>query len=233
MGSVHHRKSTNSYDYINGDQQYVLYYIETEQKVNLPALLFQHLKDSVKETRDGSRNMKSYISLGRMISNILMDRKLIDSLTNDPFSKCMQPLAGKMFNTKGLKNMGVIIDVISHPAEISKEVIHNRRIPLEYFPIFSKPYPLDVMVGFMEKCHACAILTTSESTSKMRRNISNKHSERMTKKFKAARETLDTSVEEPRVAGDTSAGIAFGKFIPFEDRLLNVDNNVRTKLVLQ
>lgn len=29
---VHHRKSTNSSDYINSDQQYALYYISTEKR---------------------------------------------------------------------------------------------------------------------------------------------------------------------------------------------------------
>lgn len=51
LGCVHHRRETNSFDYINGDQQYALYYISTKKKVNLPVLLFQHLRDIVKETR--------------------------------------------------------------------------------------------------------------------------------------------------------------------------------------
>lgn len=83
------RKSTNSSDYINGGQLYVLYYIATEKKVNLPTLLSQNLRDSVKETRDSSRKMKNYIPLGRLISDILMERKLIDALTDDQFSKGM------------------------------------------------------------------------------------------------------------------------------------------------
>lgn len=51
LGCVHYRNSTNSSNYINGDQQYVLYYIATEKKVNLPALLFQYLMDMVKEPK--------------------------------------------------------------------------------------------------------------------------------------------------------------------------------------
>lgn len=105
-----------------------------------------------------------------------MEIKLIDSLIDYQFSKGMQPLAGKMFNAKGLKNMSIITEVISPLAEMPKEVIHNRRIPLEDFPIFSRPYPLDTMVGFMEKFHVDDILTDSESTSKKRRKITKKHS---------------------------------------------------------
>lgn len=191
--------------------------------MNLSTLLFQHLRDSVKETIYGIRKMKSYIPLGRMISDILMKSKLIDSLIDDQFSKGMQPLAGKMFDAKGLKNMG-IIEAIRPPSEIPKEVVHNRRIPLEDFHIFSNPYPLDVVVGFLEKCHEGVILAASESTSKKRRKIYKKHSERMTKKFKSSREALDTYVEEPRAAGATSAGTASGKYVPSKARLLTIDN---------
>lgn len=109
--------------------------------MNLHTLIFQNLRDSVKETEDGSRNMRSYIPLGRLILDILKSQ-LIDSLTSDQFSKGMKPLASRMLNSKGLKNTGIITDVTTLPTEISKEFIHNRRIPLEDFPIFLKPYPL-------------------------------------------------------------------------------------------
>lgn len=77
----------------------------------------------------------------------------------------MQPLVGRMLNAKDLKNMGIIFEVITPYAELPKEIIHNRRIHLEYFPIFSKPYPLEEVVGFLEKCHADAILEASEANS--------------------------------------------------------------------
>lgn len=47
----------------------------------------------------------------------------------------------------------------------------------------------------------------------------------MTKKFKAFRENLDTSVEEPIASEATSTGTASGKTVPSENRLLTVDNN--------
>lgn len=58
-----------------------------------------------------------------------------------------------MLNDKGLKNMGIIPEVISLPIEIPKENIYNKRIPLEDFPIFLKPYPLDIVIGFLENSH--------------------------------------------------------------------------------
>lgn len=97
----------------------------------------------MKETKDDSTKMRNYIPLGRLISNILMESQLIDSLIDYQFSNGKTPLVGRMLNTKGMKNMGIITDVIIPPAKMPKEVIHNRRIPLEDFPIFSKTYPLE------------------------------------------------------------------------------------------
>lgn len=78
----------------------------------------------------------------------------------------------------------------------------------------------------MEKFHASDILSSSEATfEKKKRNIAKKHSERMAKKFKACRKNLDTSAEEPRASETTFASTASGKFIPYETRLLTVDNS--------
>lgn len=127
-----------------------MYYIETRKKVNLPTLLFQHLRDNVKETRKGSRNIKNWIPLGRLISDILMESKLIESLIKDQITKRLEPLVREMLNANGQKNMGIIPELISPPAKIPKGDIYNRRIPLEDFPIFSKLNPLDVIVRFLE-----------------------------------------------------------------------------------
>lgn len=221
LGCVNPRPTTNSSDYINGDQQYILYYIKFGKKVNLLALLFQNLRDTMRNTINGSKRTKSYIPLGWLISDILMESQLVDSLTDDQFTEGMKPTFEEWLNTTSMKNMKIITEVISPSAEVSKEAIRNRRIPLNYFPIFSKPYSLDDVVKFMEKCLADALLGASVSTSKKKRKISKKHSERMKKKFKASRENLDASVEEPRASGATSAGT----FFPSDTCLTSVFNN--------
>ena len=83
------------------------------------------------------------------------------------------------------------------------------------------------MVGFLEKCHAYVILEAYEATSvKNKRKIAKKHSERMAKKFKASRETLDTYAVEPRAdVIATSARTASGKIVPSEAHLLSTDNS--------
>ena len=97
---------------------------------------------------------------------------------------------------------------------------------MEDYPIFSKPYFMGIVVGFLKECHVGVILASSESTSKKKRKISKKHSEKMAKKFKASRETLDISAEEPKAVDvTTSAGTTFGRIVPFEAHSLTVDNN--------
>lgn len=91
LGCVHHKKPTNSAYYINGDHKYVLYYIITEKKMNLPTLIFQYLRDLVKETKDGSKEKRNWIPISRFISDILMESKMIDSLSEAQITKKMEP----------------------------------------------------------------------------------------------------------------------------------------------
>lgn len=156
LGCVHHKKPTNSADYINGDQQYVLYNIASGRKVNLHSLLFQYLRDMVKETRDGIKNMRNWIPLGRLISNILMESKLIDSLNEAQITKELEPQVGRMFNARSLKNMGLISELTSNLGCLSKEDISNKRIPLENFTIFTMHGPLNVMIDYLDSYQASA-----------------------------------------------------------------------------
>lgn len=66
----------------------------------LPALLLQHIRDTIRDIRDGRKRTKVYIHMGRLISYILMESQLIDSLTDTQFSKGMQPLDGNILNAK-------------------------------------------------------------------------------------------------------------------------------------
>ena len=47
LGSFNPRCQTNSPDYVNNDQKYLLHAIHTSEKVNLPAILFKHLKTTI------------------------------------------------------------------------------------------------------------------------------------------------------------------------------------------
>lgn len=105
--------------------------------MNLSSFLFKYLRDMVKETIDRSKKRRIWIPLGRLLSYILMENKLIDSLTEAQITKELEPQVGRMSNARSLKSMGLISELTSNPAEVSKEAISNRRIPLEDFPIFN------------------------------------------------------------------------------------------------
>ena len=58
LGCFNHRKPTSSPDYINIDQQFLIYFINQKVKINLAHLLFNHLRTSVKETREEERTKR-------------------------------------------------------------------------------------------------------------------------------------------------------------------------------
>ena len=80
LGCINHRKPTSSPDYINIDQQFLIYFISQKVKINLAHLLFNHLRTSVKETREEEHTKRDWIPLVRLISDILTENKLIANI---------------------------------------------------------------------------------------------------------------------------------------------------------
>lgn len=156
-----------------------------------------------------------------------MESKLIDSLTEAQITKEMEPQVGRMSNARSLKNMGLIYELTSNPAEVSKEAISIRRIPVEDFPISTMHDHMNVLIDYLDSCQVDALNRASELPRK--RNNSKKHSDGTAKKANTssfARRLLDTSIEEPKTTGATSsAGTVLSKFIPFETHCQSVDNS--------
>ena len=48
--------------------------------MNLPLILFKYLREMVKETRDGTSKPRKWIPLGRLISDVLFESKLVQTL---------------------------------------------------------------------------------------------------------------------------------------------------------
>lgn len=103
-----------------------------------------------------------------------MERKLIDSLTGAEKTKLLESLIGEFFSTKSLKNMGIVTNLTSPSNEIPKELIYNKRIPRENFPIFSNLEPLDCGVNYHINNYASVVPTASEPTKK-KRKLAKKH----------------------------------------------------------
>lgn len=78
--------------------------------MNVPGILFRFLRDTVKKTRNGSRKIKSWIPHSRLISDILMESKLIASLEDDEKYLGLVSTVGSFFNSKILRNMGLIMN---------------------------------------------------------------------------------------------------------------------------
>src|SRR4051812_17385095 len=73
LGCFYHRKATHSPKFVNRDQQYILYCIGTQKKVDAPYLIFNHLWNAVRDSRDSNRTKKgNIIPFGRIITNILV-----------------------------------------------------------------------------------------------------------------------------------------------------------------
>ena len=69
-GCILHRNEISSPDYINADQQYLLFCLGTNVKIDLPYLLFDQLWTHVKETREAERvknpkSKRNWIPMGR------------------------------------------------------------------------------------------------------------------------------------------------------------------------
>ncbi|KAL5076900.1 hypothetical protein RYX36_015884 [Vicia faba] len=151
LGCTNHRKPTSSPDYINFDQHYMLYFIATKTKFNLPHILFNHLKISVQDTMDEERTKRDWIPLGRLISDILTENKLIEHLSETQQANILEPCAGKPLNAKNLKKMKIIETIKKDPTLTAKEVITIRRVPLKDFPLFTQAdFSPEIILRYLE-----------------------------------------------------------------------------------
>lgn len=57
LGCIHRRPPTNSADFINTDQKYMLYYNATDKKMNLSSIMIKYLRDMVRETRNKGKKI--------------------------------------------------------------------------------------------------------------------------------------------------------------------------------
>ncbi|XP_050915941.1 uncharacterized protein LOC127131041 [Lathyrus oleraceus] len=138
LGTIHHRPASNSFDYINTDQKCILYCVHKGLKLNLPALLFKYLRDSAKDTRNNMKP-KTYIPLGRIIFDVLIESGLMDHLIHHNLIEDVTVDIGRPLNALNLKSMGVIEKVRAKPIlDTSWEALKDqRKIPNGLY-LFSK-----------------------------------------------------------------------------------------------
>lgn len=77
LGNINHRKSTTSSDLLNNNLKCLPFFIATKKKIHLPHTLFHHMKTCVKESRGEETQQRTWIPLGKIISDVLTENHLI------------------------------------------------------------------------------------------------------------------------------------------------------------
>lgn len=125
LGTIHHLLTSNSLDYINTNQKCILYFLHKGLKLNLYALLFKYLRDSVRDTRNHMKP-RNYIPLGRLISDDLIESGLVDHMISHNLMEDVTVDVGKPLNARNLKSMRVIERVLARPTlDTSWEALKN------------------------------------------------------------------------------------------------------------
>lgn len=65
----------------------MLYYLSSRDKMDLCSVLFKYMRDMVKDTIDGSPKLRKWIHMGRLISYMPFERKLIQVLMEANLTK--------------------------------------------------------------------------------------------------------------------------------------------------
>lgn len=153
IGCIFHRKITNSLDYINNEQIYMLYCIGTNRRIDLPHVLFDHLCTQVKETReDGKNKNRMWIGMGRLLSDILTESGLVDHLYEAGQAEILKATVGKPLDGRSLFRLKLIDEVKAEPHDISQDSIKKRRVKVQDFPLWTREEPVESLLYFIESC---------------------------------------------------------------------------------
>lgn len=151
MGCIYHQPNTNSSNYINTNQKFIVFFLEKGFKLALPAILFKFLRDSIRETKIGSTSKKGrLIPNGRLISNLLVENDIVDDLLVSGLTEELVNDARKICRGKNLKSRSLISKVVKPNFVPSKDDICGTRIQVVNFLIFTKIDPPKVLEYYLE-----------------------------------------------------------------------------------
>src|SRR4051812_41458627 len=131
LGSLHHRKKMLSSSYSSPDHKYTLFCIGKKIEINISHILFENLKTSIFESREDERAKyphipRTTIPFGRMISDILIESKVLDSIRKLNASHFLGVVQGPIFNGVDLFRLELIKNVpfvcTSFPDILSRRV---------------------------------------------------------------------------------------------------------------
>lgn len=153
IGCIFHRKNTHSPDYINNEQIYMLYCIETNRRIDLPHVIFDHLCTQVRETRDDGKNRnRLWIGMGRLLSDILTESGLVDHLYEAGQAETLRSICGRPLDGRSLFRLKLVDEVKAEPHDISQESIKKRRVKVQDFPLWTNEESVESLMYFIESC---------------------------------------------------------------------------------
>src|SRR3954466_12208305 len=95
LGCFYHRKGTHAPDFVSSEQKYILYCIATKKKVDAIYIIFNHMWKAVKDSRNAFRGKGgTIIPFGRIISNLLVHSKIVESLESEGIVKDLAVTSG-------------------------------------------------------------------------------------------------------------------------------------------
>lgn len=155
LGCIHHRPNTNSSNYVNTRQKFMLFFLEKDLKLTSPSILFKFMRDSIRESRTGGSSNKrksKFIPNGRIISDLLVENGLVDDLIVGGLTDELVKDVGKIFWGKNLNIIGLIYKVVRPYFIPLKDDICRMRILVDNFPIFTKIDPPEILMNYLESC---------------------------------------------------------------------------------
>ncbi|XP_050890337.1 uncharacterized protein LOC127095731 [Lathyrus oleraceus] len=155
LGCIHHRPNTNSSNYGNTRQKFMLFFLEKGLKLTSPSILLKFMRDSIRESRTGGSSNKrksKFIPNGRIISDLLVENGLVDDLLVGGLTDELVKDVGKIFWGKNINSIGLIYNVVRSYFIPSKDDICGMRILVDNFPIFTKIVPPEILMDYLESC---------------------------------------------------------------------------------
>src|SRR3954465_6514692 len=143
LGCFYHRKSTHASDFINNDQRYILYCIATKKKVDAIYIIFNHLWKAVKDSRNAFRREKggTIIPFGRIITNLLVHSKIVESLESEGIIKDLAVTSGACLNAFSLKKMKIIDTILKVPQPLVGTRIRREPVLADFETFFNSEVP--------------------------------------------------------------------------------------------
>src|SRR3954469_444462 len=143
LGCFYHRKSTHASDFISNDQRYILYCIATQKKVDAIYIIFNHMWKAVKDSRNAFRkeNAGTTIPFGRIITNLLVHSKIVESLESEGIIKDLDVTTGACLNAFSLKKMKIIDTFLKVPEPLAGTRTIREPVLADFETIFNSEVP--------------------------------------------------------------------------------------------